>query len=78
MSDEKMWQCPKCACTNTDNDKVTVFPMCADCGQSFEWLEILPNNRVHTDAGGSAVSTCSFQTSAYATSQTVTQPTQRG
>lgn len=36
------------------------------------------NNSVYTDAGDSAVSTSSLQASAESTSQTVTQPTQRG
>lgn len=38
----------------------------------------LPNNRVHADAGDSAVSTSSLQASADTTSQTVTTRTQRG
>ncbi len=37
-----------------------------------------PNNRVHADAGESAVSTSSLQASADITSQTVTKRTQRG
>ncbi len=37
-----------------------------------------PNNRVHADAGDSAVSKSSLQASADTTSQTVTKRTQRG
>jgi len=42
------------------------------------WVTPASNNRVHADAGESAVSTSSLQASADTTSQTVTKRTQRG
>lgn len=39
MSDT-VWICPKCEEVNTDDEELTVFPMCNDCQKEFEWSQI--------------------------------------
>ncbi len=56
-----------------------LWAMCFDdTARKKHYGETPSNNRVHADAGGSAVSTSSSEASALSISQTVTKRTQRG
>ena len=68
----------QCNCHNNLSED-GLWAMCFDdTARKKHYGETPYNNRVHADAGESAVSTSSLQASADTTSQTVTQTPQRG
>jgi len=68
----------QCNCHNNLSED-GLWAMCFDdTARKVHYGETPSNNRVHADAGDSAVSTSSLQASADTTSQTVTQTPQRG